>query len=99
VVPVRVHIGADGNVASVRSVPHHPIADDPCHSAFWVAVYTAVSGWKFAPAFRQTPMAGPDHDGDGRPDFTRWHQTAIAIYLDFEFLFSVVAGKGEVRSR
>jgi TonB-like protein len=99
VVPVRVHIGPDGNVSAVRTIPENPVADDQCHSAFWVAVYEAVSVWKFAPAFRQTPIPGPDDDGDGRPDITRWKQEAVAIYVDFEFLFSVVNGVGEVRSR
>jgi hypothetical protein len=44
-------------------------------------------------------IGGPDYDGDGRPDITRWKQEAVAIYVDFEFLFSVVNGMGEVRSR
>ena len=99
VVPVRVHIGTDGNVVAVRSIPGNPIADDACHSAFWVAVYNAASVWKFAPAFRQTPRLGPDYNGDGKPDVTGWDQAPVAIYVDFEFLFSVVDGKGEVRSR
>jgi outer membrane biosynthesis protein TonB len=97
-VPVRVHIGTDGNVSAVRSIPNHPIADDQCHSAFWVAVYNAVSTWKFAPAFRQTPYPGPDVDGDGKSDVMRWKQEAVAIYVDFEFMFRVVDGKGEVRT-
>jgi hypothetical protein len=99
VVPVRVHIGSDGNVSAVRTIPANPVAEDQCHSAFWVAAYTAVSAWKFAPAFRQTPIPGPDYDGDGRPDITRWKQEAVPIYVDFEFLFTVAKGRGEVRSR
>jgi hypothetical protein len=98
-VPVRIHIGADGNVAAQRDVPGRPLPDDQCHMAFRAAVQGAVQGWKFAPAFRVTPTPGPDRDGDGRPDFQRWRQEPIMIYLDFEFRFEVVEGKGVVRSR
>ncbi len=99
VVPIRVYVAADGSVESVRSIPSRPLAEDQCHSAFWAATCVAVQSWRFAPAFRQTPAPGPDFDGDGQPDFTRWEQTPIMIYLDFEFTFRVVDGKGEVRSR
>lgn len=98
-VPVRVHIGTDGNVAAQTDVPGRPLPDDPCHVAFRAAVQGAVSPWKFAPAFRQTPSPGPDVDHDGRPDITHWEQKAVAIYVDFEFYFEVVEGKGVVRTR
>jgi hypothetical protein len=99
VVPIRVYVGTDGNVSAVRPIPSRPVPTDRCHSAFWVATYAAVQGWRFAPAFRQTPRPGPDLDGDGRPDRTNWEQTPVVIYLDFEFTFRVVNGKGEVQSR
>jgi outer membrane biosynthesis protein TonB len=99
VVPVRVYVGTDGNVASIRSIPDRPVPDDQCHIAFSAATYAAVLAWRFAPAFRQTPKPGRDIDGDGRPDLTRWEQTPIMIYLDFEFTFRVVEGKGEVLPR
>jgi len=99
VVPVRAYIGTDGNVASIRSVPDRSVPDDDCHIAFSAATFAAVRAWRFAPAFRQTPKPGPDVDGDGRPDFTRWEQNPITIYLDFEFTFRVVEGKGEVLPR
>lgn len=98
-VPVRIYVGPDGNVAAQRDVPDRPLAADQCHVAFRAAVQSAVAGWKFAPAFRQKPLPGPDRNGDGRPDFTRWEQTAVMIYLDFEFSFAVVEGKGVVRTR
>jgi hypothetical protein len=99
-VPVRVHINAEGNVAAQRDVPEHPLPNDPCHVAFRAAVQSAVQGWRFAPAFRQHKVPGPDIDKDGKPDFDRWVQDGpVAIYLDFEFLFRVVGGKGEVRTR
>jgi hypothetical protein len=98
-VPVRVYVGADGNVAAQRDVPDRPLAADQCHMAFRAAVQGAVTAWRFAPAFRQKPVAGPDRNADGRPDFTRWEQTAVMIYLDFEFSFAVVEGTGVVRAQ
>jgi hypothetical protein len=97
VVPIRVYVGADGNVSAVKPIPSRPVPADRCHSAFWVATYAAVQGWRFAPAFRQTPRPGRDVDGDGRPDLTDWEQTPIAIYLDVEFTFRAVSGKGQVQ--
>ena len=99
VIPIRVYVGTDGNVSAVQPIPDRPVPTDRCHSAFWVATYAAVRGWRFAPAFRQTPRPGRDVDGDGRPDLTNWEQTPVAIYLDFEFTFRIVNGKGEVQSR
>lgn len=98
-VPVRVFVGPDGNVAAQRDVPDRPLPTDPCHMAFRAAVQATVAGWKFAPAFRQRAEPGPDVDGDGRPDFSRWQQTPVTIYLDLEFSFAVVEGKGVVRAR
>jgi hypothetical protein len=98
-VAIRVQVGDDGNVSRVEYVPDRPIAEDRCHSAFWAATSSAVQAWRFAPAFRQTPHPGPDLDGDGRPDFTRWEQSPAAIYLDFEFAFRVVEGRGQVQER
>ena len=98
-VPIRLYIGVDGNVARVLPIPSRPVAEDLCHSAFWAATCVAVETWRFSPAFRQTPQPGPDVDGDGRPDFTRWEQKPTMIYLDFEFTFRVVEGKGQVLSR
>jgi len=99
VIPIRVCVGTDGNVSAVQPIPDRPVPAGRCHSAFWVATYAAVRGWRFAPAFRQTPRPGRDVDGDGRPDLTSWEQTPVAIYLDFEFTFRIVSGKGEVLSR
>ena len=83
-----------------RDVPDHPQPNDPCHVAFRAAVQAAVEGWRYAPSFRQRKAPGPDIDKDGKPDFERWVQDgAVAIYIDYEFLFRVVDGKGEVRTR
>jgi len=56
-----------------------------------------LDAWKFAPAFRQTPM--PEPSADPLAPVLRWRQEPIAIYVDFEFLFEVVGGKGIVRTR
>lgn len=95
-VPVRVYVGPDGNVVAQRDVPDRPLPPDQCHMAFRAAVQSAVTTWKFAPAFRQKPVPGHDRN---RPDLTRWEQTPVMIYLDFEFSFAVVEGKGVVRTR
>lgn len=98
VVPVRVHIGTDGNVAAQTDIPGRPLPDDACHTAFLAAVQGAVSAWKFAPAFRLTASPGADFNRDGRPDGMRWESVAVAIHVDMEFTFDVVAGKGVVRT-
>jgi hypothetical protein len=99
-VPVRVSISTEGNVSAQRDVPDHPLPGDACHVAFRAAVQAAVQGWRYAPSFRQRKVPGPDIDKDGKPDFERWVQDGpVAIYIDYEFLFRVVDGKGEVRTR
>jgi hypothetical protein len=98
-VAIRLQLDEEGNVSRVEHVPARPVVDDTCHSAFWAATSSAVRTWRFAPAFRQTPRPGPDLNGDGQPDFTRWEQSPAAIYLDFEFAFRVVEGRGRVLSR
>ena len=95
VVPVRVVIDTDGNVAAQQDIPGRPLPSDECHMAFRAAVQSAVKDWKFAPAFRQKPVPGPDP----RAPILRWEQTPITIYLDFEFSFQIVQGKGVVRTR
>jgi hypothetical protein len=96
-VAVRVHVSSEGNVSAQRDVPDRPLPADECHMAFRAAIQTAVNSWRFAPAFRQTPIVDPA--ADRRAPVLRWKQEAIAVYLDFEFSFEVVAGKGVVRSR
>lgn len=95
IVPVRVYIGTDGNVAAQQDVPSHPLPSDECHMAFRAAVQGAVKDWKFAPAFRQKPVPGPDP----RAPIMRWEQSPVTIYLDFEFSFQVVQGRGVVHTR
>ncbi len=96
-VPVRVYLAVDGNVTGQRDIPERPLPSDSCHLAFRAAVQAAVNAWKFSPSYRMTAARGPERDG--QPGLTRWEQTPLAIYLDFEFFFEVVAGKGIVRSK
>ena len=63
--------------------------------AFRASVQSAINTWRFAPAFLQTPIV--DAATDARAPVLHWRQEPIAIYLDFEFTFDVVAGKGIVR--
>jgi outer membrane biosynthesis protein TonB len=86
VVPVRVYVGSDGNVTDDRDIPGRPLSADSCHPSFRAAVQAAVRAWKFAPAFRQTTGERPE-------------QYPIAVYLDYEFSFRVVEGKGTVLAR
>lgn len=97
IVAVRVHLDTEGNVSAQRDVPDHPLPADECHLAFRAAVQSAINGWKFAPSFRQIPYV--DTTINPRGPVTRWRQEPIAIYVDFEFTFEVVAGKGIVRTR
>jgi len=96
-VPVRVHVDASGKVTSQRDIPDRPLPSDGCHIAFRAAVQGVVNDWRFAPSYRVTPSRGPEVDG--QPGITSWTQTPIAVYLDFEFFFEVVGGKGVVRPR
>jgi hypothetical protein len=86
VVPVRIHIGTNGRVVRQSDVPGLSLARDSCHARFAEAVRTAVSQWGFFPAMRRVC------DGDGGA----CKDTPIAIYLDLEFRFEVVSGKGTV---
>jgi len=95
VVAVRVHVDPEGNVSAQRDVPGRPLPADECHMAFRASVQSAINTWRFAPAFRQTPIVDPATDG--RAPVLHWKQEPIAIDLDFEFTFDVVAGKGIVR--
>jgi hypothetical protein len=96
-VAVRVHVNTEGNVSAQRDVPNHPLPADECHMAFRAAIQSAVNAWRFAPAFRQTPIVDPA--ADPRAPVLRWKQQPIAVYLDFEFSFEIVAGQGVVRTR
>lgn len=88
VVPARIHIGTNGRIVRQGDVPGRSLASDSCHTVFAEAVRAAVSQWGFFPAMRR--VCG----GDG----ANCTDTPIAIYLDLEFRFDVVDGKGIVKT-
>jgi hypothetical protein len=93
IVATRLYVGADGNVTGQGDVPDRPVPAGPCFVAFQAAVQTAVKEWRFAPAFRMERVASDD------TPVPKWKQTAIAVYVDYEFKFEVSGGKGVVRAR
>lgn len=99
VIALRVTVTTDGKAALLRQVPGRPPPADGCHAAFRDATVEAVERWRFAPAQRRVRQQGRDVDGDGKADYIWWDQEPVTIYLDFEFTFRVVEGRGEVISR
>ena len=96
-VVVRVVIGADGSVTSIRP---SPLADAP--SGEWAAVFfdavrQAVRGWRYEPCQLRDLEDGPDMDDDGRPDYTVVVASKpVPVYLDLSFRFEIVGGAGLV---
>jgi hypothetical protein len=93
-VPVRVHVGIDGRVAEIRRIPGRMVAFDACYGAMETAVQQAVVAWRFVPAYRVRRL--PAGTPSGEPTVER---VPLGLDLDYEFLFSVVGGKGTVRSK
>jgi hypothetical protein len=94
---VRVFVGADGNVSGSEDLAPMP-PGDRCATALTGAVHAAVSRWRYAPAFRTTRVPRPPlSDGTTLPP--GWKQEPIPIFLDYEFTFSVVAGRPTVTAR
>jgi hypothetical protein len=94
---VRVVVGANGSVTSVRPSPL--VESDPggWHPVFFDAVRKTVSGWIYEPCHLQEFTDGPDRDGDGRADYRIFaRSTPMAVYLDLAFHFEIVDGAGQV---
>ncbi len=93
-VPVRVHVGIDGRVSAIGPIPGRAAAGDACNREFESAVRRAISGWEFVPAYRvrrlaaQTPGAEPTVE-----------RVPLGLDVDYEFVFTIVDGKGAVQSR
>jgi TonB family protein len=87
VVAVRIHIGPNGRVRQ-SAVPGRSPASGPCQDAFAAAVRATVSSWGFFPAMRR--VCGDDETG--------CTDSPITVYLDLEFRFEVVDGRGRVSS-
>lgn len=68
----------------------------PFAMEFRDAAERAVRSWRFAPSFRQWIAEGGDLDGDGQLDYGRWMKTSIPVFLDVQFQFEIVGGKGTV---
>jgi outer membrane biosynthesis protein TonB len=90
-IPLRIHIGTNGRVISQAPVPGTTVPDDSCHAEFAAAVRSTVADWGFFPAMRKrcSPQTGAMPDCSDAP---------LTIYLDLEFSFEVVRGKGVVTS-
>jgi outer membrane biosynthesis protein TonB len=93
-VPLRVHVGIDGRVSEIGPGPGRAAADDACGKEFEKAVREAVGSWEFVPAYRvrRVPAEAPGAE----PIVER---VALGVDLDFEFVFTIVGGKGAVESR
>jgi outer membrane biosynthesis protein TonB len=88
VVAVRIHVGPNGRVLRQGAVPGRSLAAGPCQDEFAAAVRSTVSSWGFFPAMRRVC-------GD---DGTECTDSPITVYLDLEFRFEVVDGRGRVAS-
>jgi outer membrane biosynthesis protein TonB len=93
-VPVRVHVGIDGRVSDVRRIPGRVVAGDACHGMLETAVRQALAGWQFVPAYRIRRLAAETPGQE--PTVER---VPLGLDLDYEFVFTVVDGKGSVRSK
>jgi len=87
-----VHIGTEGTVVAQTPIPGRPVADDSCHLAFRDSVGLAVAKWRFFPATRRTCRVA----SGAPPDCS---EVPIQIFVDIEFTFDVVEGRGVVRSQ
>ncbi|HSL18532.1 MAG TPA: hypothetical protein VLB51_11565 [Methylomirabilota bacterium] len=96
-VTVRVVIGADGAVASVRPSPLAASPGGEWATVFYDAVREAVRGWRYDPCQLRDLEDGPDMDADGRPDYTVVVASKpVPVYLDLSFRFEIVGGAGRV---
>jgi hypothetical protein len=93
-VPVRVHIGVDGRVSETGPVPGRTSSGDACVKEFEDAVRRAVGRWEFVPAY-QVRRAAAETPG-AEPTVER---VPIGVDVDFEFVFSIVDGKGTVEPK
>jgi outer membrane biosynthesis protein TonB len=93
-VPVRVHVGTDGHVSDVVRIPGRTVEEDACHRTFEAAVRQAVLTWKFIPAYRVRAVPAQEPGREASVE-----RTPLALDVDYEFVFTVVAGRGTVRSK
>ena len=98
-VAIRVTVDTKGLPTLLRDVPGRPVPADACHVAFREATVRALRDWQFIPARRQVRHESADVDGDGKPDYTWPVPEPVTIFVDLEFSFRIVEGRGVVAPR
>lgn len=96
---VRIVIDDHGTVSQVIDSPMGSSDGGPFASDYRRAVDDAVRTWRYEPGRLQHVEAGPDKDGDGKPDYKvvkSWE--IVAVYYDIRFTFEIVDGKGVVKT-
>jgi hypothetical protein len=73
-----------------------PVPADACHAAFREATVRALRDWQFLPARREVRHESADVDGNGKPDYTWLVPEPVTIFVDLEFTFRIVEGRGVV---
>jgi hypothetical protein len=98
-VVVRVIIGTAGRIEQIMNSPLMESTASAYSADFKSAVEAAVGRWLFSPAQWRVLEEGEDLDADGKTDYRKVvSSTAIRVYLDLQFDFRVVNGKGVVAS-
>lgn len=96
-VVVRLVVGADGSVTSIRPSPLAGLPTGEWSTLFYDAVRNAVAGWRYDPCQLRELEDGPDINGDGSPDYRLVvASTPVPVYLDIRFRFEIIAGVGQV---
>ena len=94
---VRIVIDAHGSVSQVLDSPMGRSDDGPFAAEYRRAVEEAVRGWRYDPGTLRRVEDGPDHDGDGKPDYKIMTSSeTVAVYYDIRFTFEIVDGQGVV---
>ena len=92
---VRVHLDATGQVIDIDENPREIPVQNRFSNEFRTEIDKAVRQWKFLPAELQECRKGRDINGDGKIDYAVVISTEkIPVYLDVQFEFSIVDGKG-----
>lgn len=97
---VRVHLDATGQVIDIDENPREIPVQNRFSNEFRTEIDKAVRQWKFLPAELQECRKGRDINGDGKIDYAVVISTEkIPVYLDVQFEFSIVDGKGLAQSK
>jgi hypothetical protein len=94
---VRIVIDPEGHVSQVADSPMAQSDGGPFAEDYRRAVEAAVKTWRYDPGTLRHVEDGPDHDGDGKPDYKIMTSSdRVAVYYDIRFTFEIVDGKGVV---